>query len=58
MSREGKKLQHIHSSVPNKQPKPSILEVGEYKVKGLFHSFQLFPYVRCGIARKVPSEKQ
>lgn len=32
MSREGKKLQHIHSSVPNKQPKPSILEVGELAV--------------------------
>ena len=32
MSRQGKKLQHIHSSVPGKQPLPSILEVGELAV--------------------------
>ena len=32
MAREGKKMQHIHSNVPNKQPKANILEYGELAV--------------------------
>ena len=32
MAREGKKIQHIHSNVPNKQPKANILEYGELAV--------------------------
>ena len=32
MAKDRKKLQHIHSSVPDKQPTPSTLEVGEIAV--------------------------
>ena len=32
MAREGKKLLHIHSNVPNKQPKPEFIEPGELAV--------------------------
>ena len=32
MAREGNKLLHIHSNVPNKQPKPEFIEPGELAV--------------------------
>ena len=32
MAKDRKKLQHIHSSVPDKQPTPATLEVGEIAV--------------------------
>lgn len=32
MAKDRKKLQHIHSSIPDKQPTPSTLEVGEIAV--------------------------
>ena len=32
MAKDRKKLQHIHSSVPDKQPTPTTLEVGEIAV--------------------------
>ena len=32
MAKDRKKLQHIHSSIPDKQPTPQSLEVGEIAV--------------------------
>lgn len=34
MAKDRKKLQHIHSSVPDRQPTPATLEVGEIAVNG------------------------
>ena len=32
MAKDRRKIQHIHSSVPDKQPTPATLEVGEIAV--------------------------
>ena len=32
MARNRKFVEHIHSNVPNKQPKPEVIELGELAV--------------------------
>ena len=38
MAKDRRKVQHIHSSVPDKQPTPATLEVGEIATRNSFQS--------------------